>query len=383
MTIYCGEYWKESVGGSIEVNGEQVATIFPLIEPLKPGWCMYLRLLFRCHRDEPCSSEVEVEVKVHPALNTYGWGAGIPRITQRRRLVLKDPVTWRSIDEFQFRDFHDKGPCVEAYYLSDGERYQCLLAPQEAIILPLFPPPYRLQQLPPYKEPALCGTVFEISGDHAVCRCAKDNAEGVILMELVPLSLSAAWYYAAAGSIIVNARPRLESAELVLVELSLPPQSYEQGTLLLVVAACPAARQGTLVDAKVQSLAGSARPMRHCLQAASGPFTRDLNVFNHCRQRFVSAQVFFQMVHSYCQGIFEAYEYLKDTITGMKLRTAEQTLKIGFRNRGPVHHAGWTDAKDVLALALRIYSAGTNVPVIIVAVAGTGKTWACVRRTGV
>ena len=363
MTIYCGENWGESVGGSIEVNGQQVGTIGPL-KPSKP---------FN-EQDEPYSSEVDIEVHRE----------GEHCSTQRRRLVLKDPLKWRSIHEFQFQHFYDKGPCVEAYCLSDGNRYQCHLAPQEAIILPLFPPPYRLQQLPPYNEPALCGTVFEITADHAFCRCAKDNAEGIIAVEVVPLSLSAVWDYAAAGSIIVNARPPqdwigLASPGLVMVELSLPLQSYEQGTPLLVVAACAAARREILTDAKVQSLAGSTRPIRYCLQAASGPFTRDLSVFNHCRQRFVSVEAFFQMVHSYCQGILEAYEYLKDTITGMKLRTADQTVKIGFRNKGRVHHAGWTDAKDMLVLARRIYSAGTNLPVIVVAAAGTGKTWGCVQ----
>ena len=113
------------------------------------------------------------------------------------------------------------------------------------------------------------------------------------------------------------------------------PHGYGQGVRLIFL-------QGTKpVDATVQCQASDARQTRYTLQLATGStVVVDLNVFNHCVQRFESVDAYLSAVQSYCEYALRTWAHFRDAITGRELRINGQVLRIGTRGRDGVQRTG-------------------------------------------
>ena len=108
---------------------------------------------------------------------------------------------------------------------------------------------------------------------------------------------------------------------------------------------------------------------------------KHLTAVNHCQQQFVTAREYRRSVHSYCVHLTVTHAYLKDQITGVQLRTCDQLLNIGMRHNLGVRCTAWVEAQHIGQLAELMVQTQVKPPVLIIADAGAGKTWASIRLT--
>ena len=175
-----------------------------------------------------------------------------------------------------------------------------------------------------------------------------------------------------------------------------PPVPYATGQKLLLV------RGGRLTEVSVVSAVVSApmRPTRHiCVAGATGDgprFSVELNAFNHCVPRFTARAAYYEAIIGHCRELERQTEELEDGITGVRLKTVSQTLKIQTQGHvaqakeQAMHGSSSTDSDDaqtVTDLAGRMLAPSPSRergvhpsrPVLLCANAGTGKTWSSVQ----
>ena len=172
------------------------------------------------------------------------------------------------------------------------------------------------------------------------------------------------------------------------VRLDPPAEAYTSGQRLLVVMP----EGGALVGATVTSLGtelSARRPACHALDVDGSSELKhyDLNLFNHCRQRFASVGDFCDAIRTYCEALEADTAILEDAITGARLVTAEQVLALDVRCDAGVQRTGYSDAGNVQALCEKLLEPSPDrahgshpmQPVLVCAKPGTGKTWSAVQ----
>ena len=169
----------------------------------------------------------------------------------------------------------------------------------------------------------------------------------------------------------------------------LTPIRYDPGTRLVLFDS-----KGKLVDAVVEN-GHETFGSRHLLTlgAASGTTKSaasrkgssagrsvlyDLNELNHCCPRFDSVSAYDAARVKYFDLVLKGMNLIEDAITGNKLRIGDQLLLI--RTQGKGLSSNLSDVKGVASLLLcdwleRAQGRQVSQPILIIAPAGTGKTW--------
>ena len=110
----------------------------------------------------------------------------------------------------------------------------------------------------------------------------------------------------------------------------------------------------------------------------------DLNLTNHCVQRFQSVEAYEEARLLHCADIIERERYVEDAITGNTLDIAEQLVDVSTQEgvEGSVNRLGETitNVKDLARILRkpdehRRNGGHTSQPVLVRAGPGTGKTW--------
>ncbi|KAH8071914.1 hypothetical protein JL721_3816 [Aureococcus anophagefferens] len=161
-----------------------------------------------------------------------------------------------------------------------------------------------------------------------------------------------------------------------------PSHAYEPGQRLLVLDPATRLRE----DALVVSAAGGGRPAVVRFEDRDEDEPVDLNAFNHSVARMSRAHLV-SALREYARAVALENEFVEDAITGKHLHALRQTLHIGLAERdgvGGVAAERYGDARrssDLVALLTEPQqgdgSAGEAAaqPVLIMAEAGTGKSW--------
>ena len=233
----------------------------------------------------------------------------------------------------------------------------------------------------PSASVACCTTVTDFSQEAARASCVVDNSEMTVQLELLPagppktnstLSLKAAPWHLEAKMV--------PDGTVVAMEIMPASPPYKAGRRLAIVPP-----DGTAyVDATVESAAVEPlRPTRHRVKLANGSiFTLDLNQANHCKQRFASMDDFEQTRLALCEHVREATAIVQDAITGTDLAIADQSLHVSTSSSGGVQRTEWNprSVKELAPLLVPVQEgrpegALCTQSVLVVAEAGTGKTW--------
>ncbi|KAH8074817.1 hypothetical protein JL720_10555 [Aureococcus anophagefferens] len=161
-----------------------------------------------------------------------------------------------------------------------------------------------------------------------------------------------------------------------------PSHAYVPGQRLLVLDPATRLRE----DALVVSAAGGGRPAVVRFEDRDEDEPVDLNAFNHSVARMSRAHLV-SALREYARAVALENEFVEDAITGKHLHALRQTLHIGLAERdgvGGVAAERYGDARrssDLVALLTEPQqgdgSAGEAAaqPVLIMAEAGTGKSW--------
>ena len=351
----------------------------PIPQALQPA------VLFRWHNAKviqavPWSKDMVGDLEVN--------GQVVGRV-QGGRETFVGPMEWRKVSEFHFQMCDDNGPCVAGCCKWKGDTYACQLAPAEAKVVHTVG--NRLRMLPPHDGGVFCGTISKASADSSILWCVQDNDKSPTQLHQGVRPLSTIWPCLVALQFAekdAGGKPRNEDGtpQTVSFELSSPPEGYEKGTRLLLV------NPSSLVDATVESWNRLQRPTQHSLQLASGvSLVRDLNVFNHCRQRFDCAAEYCLEIRSYCRYLCSRWAHLIDAITGAELNVETQVLNVNMCMAEGVDRFGWHNAAHSLDLAGLISRTHASQPVAIVGGPGSGKTvastqlisWLAMQHDGV